>query len=56
MNFSLTTLQNFWDPVTNEEFHYNREESTWVSRWWHGEPVRVLNPWRAELASNMSWV
>ena len=36
-------VQNFWDPATGEEFHYNREESAWVSRWWHGEPVRVLS-------------
>jgi hypothetical protein len=35
----LTSLKNFWDPVTQEEFHYNQAESAWKSTWWLGEPV-----------------
>ncbi|PPQ92830.1 hypothetical protein CVT25_004318 [Psilocybe cyanescens] len=30
---------NFWDPVTGEEFHYNRISSAWISSWWLGEPM-----------------
>lgn len=34
-------LQNFWDPQSKSEFHYNRVESCWNSSWWYGEPVRI---------------
>jgi hypothetical protein len=33
-------LQNFWDPATQTEFHYNKISSTWNPSWWFGEPVR----------------
>ena len=37
----LTLLcgQNFWDPTSQSEFHYNRAESCLNASWWHGEPV-----------------
>ncbi|KAI0916843.1 hypothetical protein AcW2_007127 [Taiwanofungus camphoratus] len=33
---------NFWDPHTELEFHYNSIESAWNSSWWLGEPVRQV--------------
>ncbi|KAF8635974.1 hypothetical protein AX15_000138 [Amanita polypyramis BW_CC] len=30
---------NFWNPASQSEFHYNRIESCWNSSWWFGEPV-----------------
>jgi predicted AlkP superfamily pyrophosphatase or phosphodiesterase len=30
---------NFWDPATQSEFHYNRVSSTWNPSWWFGEPM-----------------
>ncbi|KAF8843353.1 Phosphodiest-domain-containing protein [Paxillus ammoniavirescens] len=30
---------NFWDPATNTEFWYNREQSAWNATWWLGEPM-----------------
>jgi len=35
-------LQNFWDPVSREEFHYNRISSAWNPMWWLGEPVCLI--------------
>ncbi|KAJ7486159.1 alkaline-phosphatase-like protein [Mycena galericulata] len=30
---------NFWDPITDSEFIYNRIESAWEPSWWLGEPM-----------------
>ena len=36
--------QNFWDPATGLEFHYNRADASWNSSWWYGEPVSLYAP------------
>ncbi|KAF7364928.1 Phosphodiest-domain-containing protein [Mycena venus] len=30
---------NFWDPISKSEFHYNRIDSAWNPAWWLGEPM-----------------
>jgi hypothetical protein len=40
-NYDIDDIaQNFWDPDSGLEFHYNRADITWNSSWWYGEPVR----------------
>ncbi|KAH9933195.1 Phosphodiest-domain-containing protein [Epithele typhae] len=46
---------NFWDPATGEEFHYNRVESTWVSRWWNGEPMWETAEKAGIITANLMW-
>ncbi|KAF8903106.1 Phosphodiest-domain-containing protein [Gymnopilus junonius] len=31
---------NFWDPVSKDEFRYNQVSCVWNPSWWFGEPVR----------------
>lgn len=31
--------KTFWDPHTQQTFHYNRISSAWIPEWWLGEPV-----------------
>jgi hypothetical protein len=38
------TPQNFWDPKSGREFHYNRPDIAMNSSWWHGEPVSHIAP------------
>jgi hypothetical protein len=35
----LTYCQNFWDPDSGLEFHYNKADITCNPAWWYGEPV-----------------
>lgn len=44
MHVLTPLVQNFWDPIFESEFHYNRETSTWNSSWWFGEPVSMCEP------------
>ncbi|KAK7048625.1 type I phosphodiesterase nucleotide pyrophosphatase [Favolaschia claudopus] len=46
---------NFWDPVTQSEFHYNQIESAWVSRWWLGEPMWETAGRAGIITANLMW-
>uniref|UniRef100_A0A8H7XQR2 Phosphodiest-domain-containing protein n=1 Tax=Psilocybe cubensis TaxID=181762 RepID=A0A8H7XQR2_PSICU len=46
---------NFWDPVTGEEFHYNQIKSAWISSWWFGEPMWETAEKAGVTAANLMW-
>ncbi|CAK5284008.1 unnamed protein product [Mycena citricolor] len=46
---------NFWDPITETEFHYNRISSAWVSRWWLGEPMWETAGKSNIITANLMW-
>ncbi|KAI1794902.1 Phosphodiest-domain-containing protein [Ganoderma leucocontextum] len=46
---------NFWDPATHREFHYNRIESAWVSEWWYGEPMWETAEKAGVRTANLMW-
>ncbi|CCL98853.1 uncharacterized protein FIBRA_00859 [Fibroporia radiculosa] len=46
---------NFWDPDTGLEFHYNRVESAWVSSWWLGEPMWETTERAGIITANLMW-
>ncbi|KAF8906136.1 Phosphodiest-domain-containing protein [Mucidula mucida] len=48
---------NFWDPRSQSEFHYNREASAWIPDWWLGEPPQM---WETTgkagvISANLMW-
>ncbi|KAG2010001.1 nucleotide pyrophosphatase, variant 2 [Coprinopsis cinerea AmutBmut pab1-1] len=45
----------FWDPVTQETFHYNRVESAWKSKWWLGEPMWETAEKAGVITANLMW-
>ncbi|PFH53376.1 hypothetical protein AMATHDRAFT_138050 [Amanita thiersii Skay4041] len=46
---------NFWDPATQTEFHYNRIESCWNSSWWFGEPMWETAQKAGLMTANLMW-
>ncbi|KAF9454872.1 Phosphodiest-domain-containing protein [Macrolepiota fuliginosa MF-IS2] len=46
---------NFWDPVSQTEFHYNKAESCYLSRWWFGEPMWETAMKAGMLTANLMW-
>ncbi|TDL22192.1 Phosphodiest-domain-containing protein [Rickenella mellea] len=46
---------NFWDPETNTEFHYNKEKSTWNPNWWFGEPMWETAGKAGIITANLMW-
>ncbi|TFK73655.1 Phosphodiest-domain-containing protein [Pluteus cervinus] len=46
---------NFWDPVTDTEFHYNRIESCWIPSWWYGEPMWETAEKAGVITANLMW-
>ncbi|THG95374.1 hypothetical protein EW145_g7971 [Phellinidium pouzarii] len=54
-DFVYTNSKNFWDPNTNTEFHYNKENSTWVSTWWFGEPMWETTGRAGVISANLMW-
>ncbi|CAA7262984.1 unnamed protein product [Cyclocybe aegerita] len=46
---------NFWDPASKEEFHYNRVSSAWNPAWWLGEPMWETAEKAGLLTANLMW-
>ncbi|KIP08617.1 hypothetical protein PHLGIDRAFT_104115 [Phlebiopsis gigantea 11061_1 CR5-6] len=46
---------NFWDPASRSEFHYNRVESCWNSSWWYGEPMWETAERAGLITANLMW-
>ncbi|KAK0487700.1 alkaline-phosphatase-like protein [Armillaria novae-zelandiae] len=46
---------NFWDPASNEEFHYNLEASAWKPDWWFGEPMWETAGKAGIITANLMW-
>ncbi|KAI0086990.1 Phosphodiest-domain-containing protein [Irpex rosettiformis] len=46
---------NFWDPASKTEFHYNRIESCWNSSWWYGEPMWETAERAGIVSANLMW-
>ncbi|KAH8114406.1 Phosphodiest-domain-containing protein [Phellopilus nigrolimitatus] len=46
---------NFWDPYTDTEFHYNKENSTWNPAWWFGEPMWETTGRASLISANLMW-
>ncbi|KAF7314540.1 Type I phosphodiesterase nucleotide pyrophosphatase [Mycena kentingensis (nom. inval.)] len=46
---------NFWDPATKEEFHYNREKVAWNPSWWFGEPMWETAGKAGFITANLMW-
>ncbi|KAF5333016.1 hypothetical protein D9758_015180 [Tetrapyrgos nigripes] len=48
-------LQNFWDPKTKQEFHYNKIDSAWKSEFWLGEPMWETAGKAGIITANLMW-
>ncbi|KAI0632394.1 Phosphodiest-domain-containing protein [Trametes polyzona] len=46
---------NFWDPATGREFHYNRADASWNSSWWFGEPMWETAERAGLITANLMW-
>lgn len=46
---------NFWDPETGREFHYNRFEASWQPDWWLGEPMWETAGRAGLITANLMW-
>ncbi|KAJ7771942.1 alkaline-phosphatase-like protein [Mycena maculata] len=46
---------NFWDPVSEEEFHYNQIKSAWNPTWWLGEPMWETAGKAGIITANLMW-
>jgi len=46
---------NFWDPASETEFHYNRAESCYLSHWWFGEPMWETAMKAGMITANLMW-
>ncbi|KAF8548172.1 Phosphodiest-domain-containing protein [Imleria badia] len=46
---------NFWDPVTDTEFWYNRAESMSMADWWLGEPMWETAGRAGVVTANQMW-
>ncbi|KAI3616046.1 type i phosphodiesterase nucleotide pyrophosphatase [Moniliophthora roreri] len=46
---------NFWDPATNTEFHYNRISSAWIPEFWLGEPMWETAGKAGIITANLMW-
>ncbi|KAF9220905.1 Phosphodiest-domain-containing protein [Gyrodon lividus] len=46
---------NFWDPATDTEFWYNRDESAWNATWWFGEPMWETAGRAGVVTANLMW-
>ncbi|KAF9562603.1 Phosphodiest-domain-containing protein [Agrocybe pediades] len=46
---------NFWDPASEEEFHYNRISSAWNPTWWLGEPMWETAEKSGVVSANLMW-
>ncbi|KAF8349197.1 Phosphodiest-domain-containing protein [Amanita rubescens] len=46
---------NFWDPITQTDFHYNHKESAWNPSWWFGEPIWETAERAGLITANLMW-
>ncbi|KAF7768080.1 hypothetical protein Agabi119p4_7323 [Agaricus bisporus var. burnettii] len=46
---------NFWDPVSDTEFHYNKADTVYLSHWWKGEPMWETAKKAGLLTANLMW-
>ncbi|EMD40100.1 hypothetical protein CERSUDRAFT_122188 [Gelatoporia subvermispora B] len=46
---------NFWDPHSKKEFHYNSAEASWNSTWWSGEPMWETADRAGLITANLMW-
>ncbi|KAJ7797652.1 alkaline-phosphatase-like protein [Mycena olivaceomarginata] len=46
---------NFWDPVSQSEFYYNRIDSAWNPAWWFGEPMWETAGKAGIITANLMW-
>ncbi|KAJ7264439.1 alkaline-phosphatase-like protein [Mycena haematopus] len=46
---------NFWDPISRLEFHYNRIDSAWNPTWWLGEPMWETAVKAGIITANLMW-
>ncbi|KAJ3553887.1 hypothetical protein NM688_g3383 [Phlebia brevispora] len=46
---------NFWDPKSKSEFHYNKVESCSNSSWWYGEPMWETAEKAGIITANLMW-
>jgi len=46
---------NFWDPETGNEFHYNTREGCWNASWWSGEPMWESAGKAGMITANLMW-
>ncbi|EJC97836.1 Phosphodiest-domain-containing protein [Fomitiporia mediterranea MF3/22] len=46
---------NFWDPQSKSEFHYNKETTTWNPSWWFGEPMWETTGRAGLISANLMW-
>ncbi|TFK40742.1 Phosphodiest-domain-containing protein [Crucibulum laeve] len=46
---------NFWDPASKEEFHYNQIKSCWNPAWWLGEPMWETAEKAGIITANLMW-
>ncbi|KAK1228074.1 hypothetical protein PQX77_008899 [Marasmius sp. AFHP31] len=46
---------NFWDPASKSEFHYNKISSAWVPEFWLGEPMWETAGKAGLITANLMW-
>ncbi|KXN88101.1 hypothetical protein AN958_07560 [Leucoagaricus sp. SymC.cos] len=46
---------NFWDPVSRADFHYNRADICYLPHWWLGEPMWETTMKAGILTANLMW-
>ncbi|TFL02619.1 alkaline-phosphatase-like protein [Pterulicium gracile] len=46
---------NFWDPRSKREFHYNQISSCWQPEWWLGEPMWETSERSGIVTANLMW-
>ncbi|KAJ6627839.1 alkaline-phosphatase-like protein [Mycena sp. CBHHK59/15] len=46
---------NFWDPASESEFHYNQIQSAWNPSWWFGEPMWETAGKAGIVTANLMW-
>ncbi|KAF9644291.1 Phosphodiest-domain-containing protein [Thelephora ganbajun] len=46
---------NFWDPVSEQEFHYNTRDGSWDPAWWFGEPMWETAGKAGIITANLMW-
>ncbi|EIW74717.1 Phosphodiest-domain-containing protein [Coniophora puteana RWD-64-598 SS2] len=46
---------NFYDPVSDNVFAYNKPESCWNSSWWYGEPMWETAEKAGITTANLMW-
>lgn len=48
-------VQNFYDPVTDRDYHYKSLEAAWDPTWYSGEPVWESAENAGVITANLMW-